>query len=74
MLPPTSVGSYERGERTISVARLIRLAAVYGVPAECLVADVNRSRRGVTAPKAINVAALEAFEGRDRGDRSDLHP
>jgi transcriptional regulator with XRE-family HTH domain len=31
-LPPTSLASYERGERTISVARLIRLAAVYRIP------------------------------------------
>jgi len=29
------------------------------------VADVNRSAEGVTAPKAIDVAALEAFEGTD---------
>ena len=30
------LGAYERGERAISVPRLIRLAAVYGVPAEQL--------------------------------------
>jgi hypothetical protein len=47
------------------VARLIRLAAVYGIPAERLVADVNGSAEGVTAPRAIDVAVLEAFEGTD---------
>lgn len=30
------LGAYERGERAISVPRLIRLAAVYGVPSEQL--------------------------------------
>lgn len=30
------LGAYERGERAISVPRLIRLASVYGVPAEQL--------------------------------------
>src|SRR5688572_5470919 len=30
------LGAYERGERAISVPRLLRLAQVYGVPAEQL--------------------------------------
>lgn len=47
------LGAYERGERTISVPRLVRLARVYGVPATQLVPD-NEPERG--RPGAATVA------------------
>jgi transcriptional regulator with XRE-family HTH domain len=37
-----ALSSYERGERAISALRLIRLAAVYGVPAETLLVEATR--------------------------------
>lgn len=55
--PPTSLASYERGERAISVARFVRLAGVYRMPPERLMADISRAIEGATAP-TIDVAAL----------------
>jgi transcriptional regulator with XRE-family HTH domain len=50
------VGAYERGERVLSISRLLRLAAVYGVdPSELL-----RSRHPVGG--LIDLPALEAEE------------
>ena len=43
---PSAVGGYERGERGISLARFCRLAAIYGVSADHLLADALAS----TAP------------------------
>ena len=37
---PSSVGCYERGERAISLDRFCQLAAVYGMPADRLLADI----------------------------------
>ena len=37
---PTTVGGYERGERGITLARFCELAAIYGVPADRLLAEV----------------------------------
>ncbi len=34
---PSTIGAYERGERAISLPRLQRLAALYGVPVEQLI-------------------------------------
>ena len=41
--PPTSLASYERGERAISVERFYRLARVYGIAPERLMAQIARS-------------------------------
>lgn len=73
------LGAYERGERTISVPRLVRLARVYGVPATQLVPDdePERGRPGSTtlatgegSPSAddltIDVERLESVVGPER--------
>jgi transcriptional regulator with XRE-family HTH domain len=39
---PSSVASYERGDRQISVERLFSLAEVYGVPPERIVTAIAR--------------------------------
>jgi transcriptional regulator with XRE-family HTH domain len=67
------LGAYERGERTISVPRLVRLAKVYGVPATQLVpeeepelpleADVEAA---VPDRLTVNLTALETLIGPER--------
>jgi len=39
---PTSIACYERGERSISLTRFCRLAVVYGVPPDQLIARALR--------------------------------
>jgi transcriptional regulator with XRE-family HTH domain len=56
--PPTSLASYERGERAISVERFCRLAAVYRIPPERLLAEVSRTAEGRPQP-IVRVAELE---------------
>lgn len=55
------LGAYERGERTISVPRLVRLARVYGVPATQLVPE-DESERGVPGPAALGAGAGASAE------------
>jgi transcriptional regulator with XRE-family HTH domain len=56
--PPTSLASYERSERAISVERFCRLAAVYRIPPERLLAEVTRASEGRPAP-TVRVTDLE---------------
>lgn len=37
---PSAIGGYERGERAVSLERFCDLAALYGIPADRLLADV----------------------------------
>jgi transcriptional regulator with XRE-family HTH domain len=72
------LGAYERGERTISVPRLVRLARVYGVPATQLVPDdePERDRSGAAAVAlgndepannlTIDLSVLESVIGPER--------
>ena len=46
------VGSYERGDRAVTVAKLAELAEFYGVPVAELLPDARASRRGVAGPEA----------------------
>jgi transcriptional regulator with XRE-family HTH domain len=59
------VGAYERGERAISVQRFVRLAEIYGVPANEIL------------PMPEHVAGLvidlEALSGDDSGDLVDKY-
>jgi transcriptional regulator with XRE-family HTH domain len=47
------VGSYERGDRAVTVAKLAELADFYGVPVAELLPDARATRRGQPAPKLI---------------------
>lgn len=73
------LGAYERGERTISVPRLVRLARVYGVPASQLVPEDEPERAGAGAGTepggtetataedlSINLSLLESLIGSER--------
>lgn len=59
------VGAYERGERAISVQRFVRLAQIYGVPANELLP--------VPEPAAGLVIDLDALAGEDSGDLVDKY-
>lgn len=72
-----ALGAYERGERTISVPRLQRLATLYDVPVDQLLPTEGGPRRGLgggpTRPGAGPVAARAADERPARsGVRVDL--
>jgi transcriptional regulator with XRE-family HTH domain len=72
------LGAYERGERTISVPRLVRLARVYGVPATQLVPEdePEPGRSGAAAVAlgdgepadnlTIDLSVLESMIGPER--------
>ena len=45
------VGSYERGDRAVTVAKLAELADFYGVPVAELLPDTRTTRHGSPAPK-----------------------
>lgn len=63
---PSSVGSYERGTRTISVPLLCELATLYGVPPDRILSDalsgpVGEAPGGVV----IDLNRLPRLEGED---------
>ena len=47
------VGSYERGDRAVTVAKLAELAEFYGVPVAELLPDARATRRGSPSPKLV---------------------
>lgn len=47
------VGSYERGDRAVTVAKLADLAEFYGIPVAELLPESRPSRRGMSAPKLV---------------------
>jgi transcriptional regulator with XRE-family HTH domain len=47
------VGSYERGDRAVTVAKLADLAEFYGVPVAELLPESRPSRRGIATPKLV---------------------
>ena len=47
------VGSYERGDRAVTVAKLAELAEFYGVPVAELLPDARATRRGAPSPKLV---------------------
>ncbi len=62
---PSAVGGYERGERDISVERLVDLAHAIGVAPEDLLADaLRRASPRTHAEIAIDLIELEREPGR----------
>jgi transcriptional regulator with XRE-family HTH domain len=56
----TSVASYERGERAISVVRFCELCRFYGVRPDRLLGEIVRSVAGAEEP-VIDIAILESL-------------
>ncbi len=57
---PSGIAGYERGERRISVERLVALSEVYGVPPQRILAD---GLRGPGELVGVDRAALEDLPG-----------
>lgn len=71
-LTPSAVGSYERGERAISLERFCEIAATYRVPPEQLLFDIIEAvypdaRRSVVVD-LDTLARQETFEARATSD------
>jgi transcriptional regulator with XRE-family HTH domain len=70
------LGAYERGERSISVPRLQRLAIFYGVPVDHLLPRpgpaVAEAGTAATAAEEALCIDLEALEGRREPDAQTL--
>ena len=63
---PSSVGSYERGTRTISVPILVELSALYGIPPDRILADALSSSGGEAQPEVVvDLNQLPRLEGED---------
>ena len=61
---PSAIGGYERGERAISLERFCDIAALYGIPADRLLADVLvRLRPEGRAEVIIDLNELEMLPG-----------
>src|ERR1700690_4443832 len=64
------LGAYERGERTISVLRLQRLARLYGVPVDQLLPSTGPSsiprRPAPSEPVRVDLARLAGLDSPDR--------
>jgi len=58
---PTSLASYERGERQISTTRFCELARLYGVSPARLLADAIREADG-RPPTIVDIARVEKLE------------
>jgi transcriptional regulator with XRE-family HTH domain len=63
---PTTLASYERGERAVSVDRLFRLSLRYGISPARLVADVLRRVEG-RPPVRIDVRRVGSLGGAEAG-------
>lgn len=66
------VGSYERGDRAVTVAKLSELAAFYGVPLSELIPDETNARQTPAPPERlqIDLEALADMEGDELGPLS----
>jgi transcriptional regulator with XRE-family HTH domain len=67
------LGAYERGERALSVGRLLRLAEIYDVPADQMIPrdeneieiDLTRADPGVTESLTLDLVRLNRLEHPD---------
>ena len=71
--PPSTVGGYERGERTITLYRFHELAGIYGIPADRLLRTIlerlgSQANLGVT----IDLQKLPAVQGDEGRALNDL--
>lgn len=61
------LGAYERGERSLSLPRMHRLAAFYGVPVDQLLPQIERSKTNVPSWSSggvtIDLGKLEKTDG-----------
>src|SRR6201988_242100 len=56
------VGSYERGDRAVTVQRLAELAHFYGVPVQALLPDAAPTGSSEPPPKLVlGLAAVQSF-------------
>lgn len=63
---PSALGSYERGERMISLERFCELAAIYGVPADRLLCDVlDRAAPDARREVVIDLNRLALLRGEE---------
>ncbi len=58
------LGAYERGERSLSLPRMQRLAAFYGVPVDQLLPSDGRSQPWASRPGTVEVS--RSISGRSR--------
>ena len=63
---PTTLASYERGERPVSVERLFRLSSLYRISPVRLIADVLRRVEG-REPVRVDVHKVRDLEGAEAG-------
>jgi hypothetical protein len=69
----SSLGSYERGERAISLERFFELARLYGIPADRLLARVlDRLAPDGRAEIVIDLNQLELLPGEEPRLATDL--
>jgi transcriptional regulator with XRE-family HTH domain len=63
---PSSVGSYERGTRTISAPLFCELSALYGIPADRLLAEaLAASQTEAVADVIIDLTRLPSLQGEE---------
>lgn len=70
-LKATAVAGYERGERSISLARFCELCAVYEIPPPRLLAEVMREVEG-RGLITVDVGRLDQLEGREAAAVADF--
>lgn len=60
------VGCYERGDRTVSVPRLMEIARLYDVPVSVLLEGAPRQTAAASQPLIVELAALSMVPATDR--------
>ena len=62
MFKPSSLASYERGERSLSVEKFLSLTALYGIPPARLIAQISRRVEG-RPPTVVDVRTAQTIGG-----------
>jgi transcriptional regulator with XRE-family HTH domain len=66
------LGAYERGERSLSLPRLQRLAGFYGVPVDQLLPPSDRSAGGPSRDSGTDGITIDLSKLEESGPRSEL--